>query len=127
MHCVFSNIKNKSNAIVRFLSRTPRDKLLSAARKAKLDISRLRFDKNTCQINELVCLELKVLLSKERQSRREMEWKYVWISQGRILMRKADRTLHLNVTSDADLAKVLYPDDSLTFFVEKNGDAFQCI
>lgn len=107
-HRVLSKDKKKSNVIVRFLTRTARDKLLSAARKAKLDSSRLGFDKNDpVYINEHLCMELKVLLSKARQARREKEWKYVWVSQGRIFMRKADRTPLLHVTSDADLAKVV--------------------
>lgn len=82
--------------------------MLSAAKKIKLDSTRLGFDNsNPVYINEHLCMEMKVLLSKARQARREIEWKYVWVSQGRIFMRKADRTPVLNVTSEADLAKVV--------------------
>lgn len=107
-HRVLSKDKKKSNVVVRFLTRTARDKMLSAAKKIKLDSTRLGFDNsNPVYINEHLCMEMKVLLSKARQARREREWKYVWVSQGRIFMRKADRTPVLNVTSEADLAKVV--------------------
>lgn len=107
-HRVSSKDKKKSNVVVRFLSRTARDKLSSAARKTKLDTGHLGFDtSDPIYVNDNLCMEMKVLLSKPRESRREKKWKFVWVSQGRILMRKTEKSPFSHITCDADLAQVV--------------------
>lgn len=62
-------------------------------------------------------MEINAVLSKARQAKREREWKYVWVSQGRIFIRKADRIAVLHVTSQADPAKVVYLNSRLIFLL----------
>lgn len=82
--------------------------MLEAARKKKLQTGLLGFDPDLpLYLNEHLCVENKILLGKARQVKRDKDWKFVWVSQGRILMRKAEKSPVLHITCDADLAKVV--------------------
>ncbi|XP_075530517.1 uncharacterized protein LOC142563783 [Dermacentor variabilis] len=107
VHRVPSKDKNKPNVIIKFSTRSARDRVLSAARTAKLSTGTLGFEEsNPVYINEHLCVENKRLLGRARQLRREKEWKFVWVSQGKILMRKSENSPVLHVTCDSDLDKV---------------------
>lgn len=82
--------------------------MLEATRKKKLQTGLLGFDRDLpLYLNEHLCVENKILLGKARQAKRDKDWKFVWVSQGRILMRKAEKSPVLHITCDADLAKVV--------------------
>ncbi|XP_072144399.1 uncharacterized protein [Dermacentor andersoni] len=107
VHRVPSKDKKKPNVVLKFVSRTAREKLLSAARKKTLKADRLGFDtSDLVYINEHLCVENKMLLGKARKLKKEKNWKYVWVSQGKILMRKSENSSILHVTCEDDLAKV---------------------
>ncbi|KAH6925776.1 hypothetical protein HPB50_009862 [Hyalomma asiaticum] len=99
-HRVPSRDKDKSN-VVRFASRTSRDKFLNAAKKTRLNTSRLSLEHNDpMYVNEHLCLENKILFRKAREVKAETKWKFAWISQGRILMRKAENSTVVHIQSE---------------------------
>lgn len=108
VHRVQSRDKGKPNVVVRFASRGVRDRLLSVAKKTRLNTTHLGFETNDpLYINEHLCIENKILLSKARQARREKNWKYVWVSQGKILLRKTENSPVLHITCEGDLTRVV--------------------
>lgn len=107
VHRVPSKDKNMPNVVVKFCSKSARDKLFAASRKANLNCSMLGLETNDpVYINEHLCVETKVLLSKARAIRREKGWKFVWVDNGKILMRKTENSRVLRVQSEEDLASV---------------------
>lgn len=106
------NKKKESNVVVKFLSRTTRDKLLKAARKQKLNTLQLGFsssaeESSPVYVNEHLCPAKKVLLGNALKAKKDKGWKYTWVTDGKILMHKADNSHVLHVTCMADLAQVL--------------------
>lgn len=108
VHRVQSRDKGKPNVVVKFASRGVRDRLLSVAKKTRLNTTHLGFEANDpLYINEHLCIENKILLSKARQAKREKNWKYVWVSQGKILLRKTENSPVLHITCEGDLMRVV--------------------
>ncbi|XP_075531533.1 uncharacterized protein LOC142564423 [Dermacentor variabilis] len=108
VHRVPTKNKAQQNILVRFTSIAVRDKLIKNAKKERLSTSALGFQNNEpIFINEHLCQENKILLAKARQARREKNWKYVWVSQAKILMRKTENSRVLHITSEDDLKKVV--------------------
>lgn len=96
------------NIIVKFNSRTTRDKLLLAAKKRRLNASLLRYQADSpVYVNDHLCPENKILLGKAIQYKREKLWKFAWVADGKILMRKSESSKVLHVTCDDDLVKVV--------------------
>lgn len=88
-------------------TRTPGDKFLTAARKTRLNTSHLSLEHNDpIYVNEHLCLENKILFRKARQVKAEKKWKFAWVSQGRILMRKAENSAVEHIQSEGDLARI---------------------
>lgn len=107
VHRVPSKDKNKPNVIIKFTTRSARDRFLSAARHVRLNTGTLGFQTSSpVYINEHLCAENKRLLGKARQLRREKEWKFVWVAQGKVLMRKSEQSPVLHIACDADLDRV---------------------
>ncbi|XP_070382637.1 uncharacterized protein [Dermacentor albipictus] len=108
VHRVRSKDKDRPNVVLRFSTRAVRDKFFSAARKARLTTRILGFEEcNPVYVNEHLCIENKVLLSKARQLRLEKKWKFAWVSQGKIFMRKTETSTVLRIESDSDLAQIV--------------------
>lgn len=108
IHRVPTKDKNRPNIIVKFLSKRTRDELLVKAKKQRLTGSVLGFEANEpIYINEHLCPEYKVLLAKAIQMKRDKNWKFAWVSQGKILMRKAENTRVVHITCEADLGKII--------------------
>ncbi|XP_077508784.1 uncharacterized protein LOC144120262 [Amblyomma americanum] len=108
VHRVRSKDKDKPNVVVKFVTRSIRDKVLNAAKKTKLNTRLLGFEEQEpLFVNEHLCVENKVLLSKAKKAAKEHNWKFVWLSQGNILMRRADNCTVLHITSEGDLANVV--------------------
>lgn len=57
-------------------------------------------------VNEHLCLENKILLSKTIRCKKEKGWKFAWVSQGKIFMRKNENSDALQITCDSDLSSV---------------------
>lgn len=58
-------------------------------------------------INEHLCPENKVFLGKAISAKREKNWKFAWVSDGKILMRKSEKAKVLHITCEDDLVKVV--------------------
>lgn len=108
VHRVPSKDKNKPNIVVKFASLRARDRVLKAARKCRINTSALGFeDSDPIYINEHLCPANKVLLGKALAAKREKNWRFTWVSAGKILMRKAEQTKVLHVTCAEDLTQVV--------------------
>lgn len=108
VHRVPSRDKSRPYVVVKFRLRAARDRMLSAARKRKLNARDLGYDTDaSIYVNEHLCRENKILLAKARQARKENKWKFIWVSQGKVLMRKLEKTPVLRITCEEDLAQVV--------------------
>lgn len=111
VHRVPSMNKKESNVVVKFHSRAARDKMLKAAKKQRLNTFHLGFNSSEeksspVYVNEHLCPAKKVLLGHALKAKKEKGWKYAWVIEGKILMRKTDNSHVLQVTRMADLAQV---------------------
>lgn len=108
VHRVRSKDKDKPNVVVKFVTRSVRDKVLNAAKKTRLNTKHLGFEKQEpLFVNEHLCVENKALLTKAKKAAKDRNWKFVWLSQGKILMRRTDNSTVLHVTSEDDLTNVV--------------------
>lgn len=108
VHRVPSKDKEKPNIIVRFVSRSSRNKVLEAARKKRLTAIDFGFTENTpIYVNEHLCVEKKVLLGKAIQLRKQCGWKFSWVKEGKILVRKTENSPVIHIAREADLAKIV--------------------
>lgn len=108
VHRVPTREPAKTNIIVRFGSRSARDKLLQAARKKRLTTSDIGFAE-TCPIyvNEHLCPEYKALLGMAIAKKKEKKWKFVWVAESKILARKTENSSVVHIATRADLAKIV--------------------
>lgn len=99
--------QNEHNIVVQFAHRGKRDAVLEKARKKKLVGGDLDLEgTNPICINEHLCPELKKLLGQAVARKREVGWKFVWVRNGNIFARRAERAPLLKVFSASDLAKM---------------------
>ncbi|KAH6924378.1 hypothetical protein HPB50_016377 [Hyalomma asiaticum] len=100
IHRVRTRGDGPANVIVRFNSRRKRDLILQAARKKRPTTAMLGSENaQPLYVNEHLCPEYKVLLGKAIQMKREKKWKFVWVSEGKVLMRKADNSRVISLTT----------------------------
>ncbi|KAH6920209.1 hypothetical protein HPB50_028802 [Hyalomma asiaticum] len=108
IHRVRTRGDGPANVIVRFNSRRKRDLILQAARKKRPTTAMLCSENaQPLYVNEHLCPEYKVLLGKAIQMKREKKWKFVWVSEGKVLMRKADNSRVISLTSEEDLDQIV--------------------
>lgn len=102
-----SNNKPK-NVIVRFVSKLKKDKILACARKFKnLAANNLNFSEtNSVYINDHLSPTNKLLLRKVREAANENNFKYVWVRQCRIFVRKNDNSPIIIINSERDVIKI---------------------
>lgn len=104
LHRVPTKEKDKQNIIVKFCSRVTRDYFVLQARK-----SRSLFDETSREriyVNDHLCPERKILLGKAIQKKKSSHWKYVWVSESKILARKEDGSRVVQIRTEADLCKI---------------------
>lgn len=107
VHRVRSKDKGKPNVIVKFCTKTARNRLIAAARKKRINSGDLGFEgEEPVYINEHLCVETKRLLTKARQLKKDKGWKFIWVEQGKILMRKVEKSSVLHIASEDDLGRV---------------------
>lgn len=95
------------NIVVRFVQRSKRNDLLSKARKKKLTCTDLELSSDRpLYINEHLTQRNKELLSAANLKKKEVDWKFVWTSNGRILARKDETSKVLRIASLDDLSKM---------------------
>lgn len=106
-HWVPTKDKNQANIIVKFLSSSARDKLLDSSKKLRLNASDLGLSGTTpIYVNEHLCPEYKQLLGKSIAAKKQHNWRYAWVSKGRILMKKSDNSRTIRISTEADLAQI---------------------
>lgn len=108
VHRVPTKTNNVPNIVVKFVSRSKRDKVLKSARKNRLNTAMLGFKTNVpVFVNEHLCLENKVLLSKTIQRKKDKNWRFVWVSEGKVLARKSENSKVIHISCEDDLAKLV--------------------
>ncbi|XP_075534936.1 uncharacterized protein LOC142570436 [Dermacentor variabilis] len=96
------------NIIMKFNSRCARDKFFKAAKKNRLNTKMIGFEDNDpIFVNDHLCPENKILLGKTIHLKKEKGWKFAWVSNGKILARKADNSKVVHVTCEDDLSKIV--------------------
>lgn len=107
VHRVPTREKSQSNIIAKFISRIPRDKFMNATKKQRLTTTIIGFEGSTpLYINDHLCPANKVLLGKALKAKRENNWKFTWVSGGKILMRKTENSRVLHITCAEDLSQI---------------------
>lgn len=124
VHRVQTRGDGPSNIIARFVSRGKRDQILLAAKKTRLNTGMLGFGENEpVFVNEHLCPDNKVLLGKAIRTKREKNWKFAWVADGKILMRKTEQSRAVHVTCEDDLAMITWMhSQGITFFNCCNDD-----
>lgn len=108
VHRVPTKDKDKTNVIVRFVSRARRDEVLQAAKKKRFAANEIGFpDTNAVFINEHLCPENKALLGMAIAKKKEKNWKFVWVTESKILARKAENARAIHIATKEDLAKIV--------------------
>lgn len=108
VHRVPTKTNNVPNIVVKFVSWSKRDKVLKSARKNRLNTAMLGFKTNVpVFVNEHLCLENKVLLSKTIQRKKDKNWRFVWVSEGKVLARKSENSKVIHISCEDDLAKLV--------------------
>lgn len=108
VHRVPTKNAERQTIIAKFASRAARDKLLTAAKKQRLNVSALGFVGNDpIYINDHLCPANKILLGKALKAKREKNWKFTWVRDGKILMRKAEKSQVVHIKSTEDLAQIV--------------------
>ncbi|XP_063363537.1 uncharacterized protein LOC134652294 [Cydia amplana] len=90
--------------------RAPRDQLLRAARvRRELNTTNLGIEGNNrpVYINEHLTKENRVLYSKARSVKRQLNYKYAWTSNGSIFLRRSETSSVIHITSEVMLDKML--------------------
>lgn len=108
VHRVPTKDKKKTNVIVKFATRAARDKFLQSARKKRLSADDIGFSETTpVYLNEHLCPEYKILLGQAIARKKENNWKFVWVSNSKILARKAENSTVIHIATRDDLCKIV--------------------
>lgn len=105
--CSRASRKEDSPIIVKLTSAELKNRLLSMRRQLKNftgDSCGLSGANNIIYLNEDLIPSAQLLLSAARKFKRSHSYKYLWISNGRIFLRKSDdsRAFHIKCESDLD-------------------------
>ncbi|XP_044755043.1 uncharacterized protein LOC123313997 [Coccinella septempunctata] len=105
-------IKNRpKNIVVRYVSRINRDKFLSAYKAKQHDNGEhsgisVQGVADRIYINEHLTMENKILFKEVRSAAREKSYKYVWVQNGNIMLRKDDTSRKIHIHHDYDLSSL---------------------
>lgn len=96
--------------IVRFVSKLDRDEFLSKAKDKRLQSNNrcLSIDgiSNRFFVNEHLTTTNKILHKKARDAAKEHKYKFVWVQNGNILLRKDDKSKIIQISSEIDISKI---------------------
>lgn len=95
--------------IVKFVRRTDKETLMSKRRERKRDFStrHLGMTMDTpVYVNDSLSPARRRLLAQARQIRKDKGYKYIWLRNGTILLRKEEGSPVLEVKSQADLSEL---------------------
>lgn len=120
IHRVAHNMKSSrpKNIIIQLTTRRLRDELIAAARVRRgITAGQLLeatgttnpgagSDQTPIFVNEHLTLKNKILYSRARDAKKSSNFKFIWISNGTILLRKDDNTKIITIKKESDLAKI---------------------
>jgi len=101
--------KNSKSIIVRFQSRNKKQDFLSASKRYRnLNSSELGFVGNVCgvYVNEHLTLENKKLFKSAREFSRENNFKYCWVRDCRIYVKRSDESRAIVVQDESVLSRL---------------------
>lgn len=106
-HRVATANTSQKNIIVRFVSRSKRNAVLTKSKKKRIDTTSLGLPGSTSAVyvNEHLTRKNKQLLGAAIARKREVEWRFVWSSGGKILARKEEHADAVKIESLTDLEK----------------------
>lgn len=106
-HRVPTRDSGKSNIIVQFVSRSKRDAVLVKARKMRLTNTTLGLgSEEPVFVNEHLCRALKRTLGKAIAKKRQCNWKFVWVRNGKIFARKNESASVITIDNEAAVDKI---------------------
>ena len=101
---------NGKNIIARFVRRDKRSELIRAAKNQhktnRPTLSTTRGNEAQIYINDHLTPKNKYLLSEAKKRCRDLNWRYVWVSDCKILVRKTASTRAIQIAREEDIAKI---------------------
>lgn len=101
-HRIPTRKPGETNIVVRFVRRDKRHALLAKARKQKLTTKQLGLS----QANEHLTQANKQLLGAAIARKKEVAWKFVWTSGGKVFARKDEQMDAVRIQDLSDLTKM---------------------
>lgn len=106
-HRIPTRKPGETNIVVRFVRRDKRHALLAKARKQKLTTKQLGLSQaNAVYVNEHLTQANKQLLGAAIARKKEVAWKFVWTSGGKVFARKDERMDAVRIQDLSDLTKM---------------------
>lgn len=98
----------EKNIIVRFVQRTKRDKILQKSKKKRLTSTDLDYGGHSSPVyvNEHLTSSNKRILGAAIAKKKDVGWKFVWSSGGKILARKDENADIIRIASLSDVDKI---------------------
>ncbi|CAH0713467.1 unnamed protein product, partial [Brenthis ino] len=102
------DVKRVKPIIVKFLCRWKKDDFLSRVRKLKLKCNDIGFSSNNNYIyfNDHLTSSNKSLLQLVKKTAKEKSYKYVWVKNCSIMVRRSDTSPVLHIANFCDLKKI---------------------
>ena len=94
--------------MVRFLKRKSRQAFLQSAKERKITAKDVNtnFPEDPVYVNEHLTPERKILLGMAKKKKNELRWKFAWVKDGKIMMRKTERSKIVRINNEEDLRKI---------------------
>ncbi|KAH9379067.1 hypothetical protein HPB48_016492 [Haemaphysalis longicornis] len=106
-HRIPTRKPGETNIVVRFVRRDKRHALLAKARKQKLTTKQLGLSQaNAVYVNEHLTQANKQLLGAVIARKKEVAWKFVWTSGGKVFARKDEQMHAVRIQDLSDLTKM---------------------
>lgn len=106
-HRVQTQSPDKKNIIVKFVRRSKRNALLEKSKKKKITAKDLGFDvPDAVFLNEHLTRQGKQLLGAAIAKKREVNWRFVWTTGGKVLARRDESAVVVHIRNMGDLNKM---------------------
>lgn len=99
--------KDQSNIIIKLKNTSIKNLIIKEAKKKNLTTKNLGFQCNSrIFINEELTAFRKELFYLALQKKKELNWKFIWSTNGQILMRKSENSKIIPISNKKDLEKL---------------------
>lgn len=110
-HRVPTKNASNTNIVVQFQRREKREKFLEKARKKRITNDTLELGSDEpIYINEHLCPGMKRLLGMASARKRENGWKFLWVKNGSIFARRAEKSPVVYINCESDINKICADD-----------------